>query len=217
MEARGNERAQEMKEGDGVRVKSPASDADMDLVERFRKGDPSAFDRIFDLYAPGLLGFLTRMCGNPEDAREGLQDTFLAIFRNLSRFRGEASLKNWIFRIAANACLRKKRKTGESRLGTDFCSAEAAIADGGSGMSESPRWDRNPEALYEDREFQDLLARGVASMPPIYKVVLNLRDFEGFSTEETSRILGIKESTVKVRLHRARLLLKDWLEKRGVL
>jgi RNA polymerase sigma-70 factor (ECF subfamily) len=63
----------------------------------------------------------------------------------------------------------------------------------------------------------DLVARGVASMPTIYKVVINLRDFEGFSTEETSRILGLKESTVKVRLHRARLLLKEWLEKHGAL
>jgi len=54
-------------------------------------------------------------------------------------------------------------------------------------------------------------------MPTIYKVVINLRDFEGFSTEETSRILGLKESTVKVRLHRARLLLKEWLEKHGAL
>lgn len=204
------------KVGDGAPGRRPAAETDMDLVERFRRGDPLAFDRVFDLYAPGLLGFLTRMCGNPEDAQEGLQDTFLAIFRNLSRFRGEASLKNWIFRIAANACLRKKRKADESRSGASLCSAEAAIANESPGRSEPSGWDRDPEALYQDREFQHLLARGVASLPPIYKVVINLRDFEGFSTEETSRILGIKESTVKVRLHRGRLLLKDWLERHGV-
>lgn len=192
---------------------SPGSDAE--LVERFRKGDPAAFDRIFDLYSSSLLGFLTRMCGNPEDAREGLQDTFLAIFRSLDRFRGEASLKNWIFRIAANACLRKKRKRDPSNSGSDSCSTDSGMASGGEGKIEASGWERDPEALYQDREFQGLVARGVASMPPIYKVVINLRDFEGFSTEETSRILGIKESTVKVRLHRARLLLKEWLEKRG--
>lgn len=187
------------------------------MVERFRQGDPAAFDRIFDLYSSSLLGFLTRMCGNPEDAREGLQDTFLAIFRNLGRFRGEASLKNWIFRIAANACLRKKRKRDPSKSGSDSCSADPGMVSGCEGSVESSGWERDPEALYQDREFQDLVARGVASMPPIYKVVINLRDFEGFSTEETSRILGLKESTVKVRLHRARLLLKDWLEKHGAL
>lgn len=205
-----------MKEEDGAPGGNRASETDLEWVQRFRRGDPQAFDRIFDLYAPVILGFLTRMCGNPEDAREGLQDTFLAIFRSLGRFRGEASLKNWIFRIAVNACLRKKRKADESRGITDLCSADAVVAERGFGRSDPSGWDRDPEALYQNREFQDLLVRGVASMPPIYKVVINLRDFEGFSTEETSRILGIKESTVKVRLHRARLLLKDWLEKRGI-
>jgi RNA polymerase sigma-70 factor (ECF subfamily) len=72
----------------------------------------------------------------------------------------------------------------------------------------------NPEELLLDSEFRQYVVKGVASMPYIYKVVINLRDFEGFSTQEVSRILGIKESTVKVRLHRARLLLQDWLRQR---
>ena len=74
----------------------------------------------------------------------------------------------------------------------------------------------DPEKLLMDREFQKAVIQGVASMPYIYKIVINLRDFEGFSTEETSRILGIKASTVKVRLHRARLYLQEWLKKYDV-
>jgi len=72
--------------------------ADLDLVRRFREGDSGAFDAIFEAYSGPLLGFLTRMCGDPEDAKEGLQDTFLSVFRYLEGYRGEASLKNWISR-----------------------------------------------------------------------------------------------------------------------
>ncbi len=72
----------------------------------------------------------------------------------------------------------------------------------------------DPETLVLDDEFRRYIVQGVASMPYIYKVVINLRDFEGFSTQEVSRLLGLKESTVKVRLHRARLHLQDWLKRR---
>ena len=84
--------------------------ADLELVQRFKNGDPGAFDAIFEAYYSPLLGFLTRMCGSAADAEEGVQDTFLSVFRYLEGFRGEASLKNWIFKIAVTACLKKKRK-----------------------------------------------------------------------------------------------------------
>jgi len=196
------------------------SRADLALVDRFKRGDLGAFDEIFETYSGPLLGFLTRMCGDPEDAKEGLQDTFLSVFRYLESFRGEASLKNWIFKIAVTACLKKKRKrqdlaNGEIEVGgrqdqAGFGgSVDPLVASHGS-----PEWKLDPEKLALDDEFRRYLAQAVASMPYLYKVVINLRDFEGFSTQETSRILGIKEATVKVRLHRARLYLQDWLKRR---
>lgn len=187
--------------------------ADLDLVRRFREGDSGAFDAIFEAYSGPLLGFLTRMCGDPEDAKEGLQDTFLSVFRYLEGYRGEASLKNWIFKIAVTACLKKKRKMQrysslelEKGLEGQDVSPDAPLG--------SPEWTLDPEKLVLDGEFRQYVVQGVASMPYIYKIVINLRDFEGFSTQEVSRILGIKESTVKVRLHRARLYLQDWLKRR---
>jgi RNA polymerase sigma-70 factor (ECF subfamily) len=193
--------------------------ADLELVQRFREGDLGAFDAIFEAYSGPLLGFLTRMCGDPEDAKEGLQDTFLSVFRYLEGYRGEASLKNWIFKIAVTACLKKKRKM------QPFASGAIEGGSGGQVGSQalplpldaplgSPEWALDPEKLVLDSEFRRYLVQGVASMPYIYKVVINLRDFEGFSTQEVSRILGLKESTVKVRLHRARLYLQDWLKSR---
>jgi RNA polymerase sigma-70 factor (ECF subfamily) len=203
-------------------VKKPVAEgagADLELVERFRDGDLGAFDSIFETYSGPLLGFLTRMCGDAEDAKEGLQDTFLSVFRYLKDFRGEATLKNWIFKIAVNACLKKKRKMeavpcGEIE-GIRRANPESEDSMDPVLVSEgSPEWKLDPEKLMLDGEFRQHIVQGVASMPYIYKVVINLRDFEGFSTQDVSRILGIKESTVKVRLHRARLYLQDWLRKR---
>jgi RNA polymerase sigma-70 factor (ECF subfamily) len=188
------------------------SGADLELVRRFKDGDPEAFDAIFETYSAPLLGFLTRMCGDPEDAREGLQDTFLSVFRYLEGFRGEASLKNWIFKIAVTACLKKKRKM--QPVPSDDIEGVLGGQAPSDAFRESRPWNTDPEELLLDGEFRQLVVQGVASMPYIYKVVINLRDFEGFSTQEVSRILGIKESTVKVRLHRARLLLQDWLRQR---
>ena len=203
-------------------VKKPATKgarADLELVERFRDGDLGAFDSIFETYSAPLLGFLTRMCGDPEDAKEGLQDTFFSVFRYLKDFRGEATLKNWIFKIAVNACLKKKRKMEAVPCGEIEGIRRGNVESEDSvhphlASEGSPEWKLDPEKLMLDGEFRRHMVQGVASMPYIYKVVINLRDFEGFSTQDVSRILGIKESTVKVRLHRARLYLQDWLRKR---
>jgi RNA polymerase sigma-70 factor (ECF subfamily) len=192
---------------------------DLELVQRFKNGDSGAFDAIFEAYSGPLLGFLTRMCGNPEDAKEGLQDTFLSVFRYLEGYRGEASLKNWIFKIAVTACLKKKRKmhafpNGEIEGGLGAWAGPEAFSNPLDASKGSPEWRLDPETLVLDDEFRRYIVQGVASMPYIYKVVINLRDFEGFSTQEVSRLLGLKESTVKVRLHRARLYLQDWLKRR---
>lgn len=207
------------KTGEEVRQGCGGSHADLELVQRFREGDLEAFDAIFETYHGPLLGFLTRMCGHPEDAREGLQDTFLSVFRYLDGYRGEASLRNWIFKIAVTACLKKKRKmqpvpSGDIEGDLERQAASQAFPPSAGAFSGSPAWTMDPEELVQDGEFRRLLIQGVASMPYIYKVVINLRDFEGFSTQEVSEMLGIKESTVKVRLHRARLQLQDWLERR---
>jgi RNA polymerase sigma-70 factor, ECF subfamily len=195
------------------------SRADLELVKRFREGDMGAFDAIFEAYSGLLLGFLTRMCGDPEDAKEGLQDTFLSVFRYLDGYRGEASLKNWIFKIAVTACLKKKRKmqpfpSGDIEEGPGGWTGAEGFSNPLDVSKGSPELKLDPETLVLDDELRRYIVQGVASMPYIYKIVINLRDFEGFSTQEVGRLLGLKESTVKVRLHRARLYLQDWLRRR---
>jgi len=194
------------------------SRAEQTLVNRFREGDEKAFDEIFETYSPPLLGFLTRMCGDPDDARETLQDTFLNIYRYLHGFRGESSLKNWLFKVAVTACLKKKRRRTSLHGGP---AEEVACSEEDFPFTwppcpvdmASPEWQKDPEELYLDKEFRQAMIRGISAMPYKYKIVINLRDFEGFSTEEVSRLLDIKPSTVKVRLHRARLYLQEWMRR----
>jgi len=197
--------------------------SDEDLVRRYQQGDDQAFDTIYEKYYPPLMRFMTRMCGNTEDAKETLQDAFLSIFRYLGDFRGESSLKNWIYKIAARACWKSKAKGNDSLQSLDdthsrnpSCHShpghEGAFGPGGPGA-----WQRSPEENVLQEELRRHTRKAVASMPYIYRVVLNLRDFEGFSTHEVSQILGMKESTVKVRLHRARSYLREWLKEASLL
>ena len=196
---------------------------DEDLVRRYQQGDDQAFDTIYEKYYPPLMRFMTRMCGNTEDAKETLQDAFLSIFRYLGDFRGESSLKNWIYKIAARACWKSKAKGNhavQSLSDTHPRNPSCHFRPGHEGTFDSEgaaAWQRSPEENVLQAELRRHTREGVASMPYIYKVVLNLRDFEGFSTHEVSQILGIKESTVKVRLHRARSYLREWLKEASLL
>jgi len=83
---------------------------DEELVRRYKQGDDQTFETIYERYYPPLMRFMTRMCGNAEDAQETLQDAFLSIFRHLGDFRGESSLKNWMYKVAARACWKSKAK-----------------------------------------------------------------------------------------------------------
>ncbi len=196
---------------------------DEDLVRRYQQGDDQAFDEIYEKYYAPLMRFMTRMCGNTEDAKETLQDAFLSIFRYLGEFRGESSLKNWIYKIAARACWKSKAKGNHAVQSLDDPHSQDPSRhiqpghEGTYGPGGVNAWQRSPEENVLQEELRRHTREGVASMPYIYKVVLNLRDFEGFSTHEVSQILGIKESTVKVRLHRARSYLREWLKEASLL
>jgi len=195
---------------------------DEELVRRYKQGDDQAFETIYERYYPALMRFMSRMCGNTEDAQETLQDAFLSIFRYLGDFRGESSLKNWMYKVAARACWKSKAKQKMTLpLWTDpharHPSGETHPGQEGTVVSNGvPGWGQDPEQGAWNEELRRHIRRGVASMPYIYKIVMNLRDFEGFSTREVSEILGIKESTAKVRLHRARSYLREWLKEESL-
>ena len=187
------------------------NDPDGDLIEAIQTGDEAAFSDLVQRYERALYNFGMRVCGEPSDAEDIVQETFLNIFRYLKDFRRETKLKNWVFRIAASACFKKRRKSKfapERELSLDeFLPAEEASVE-----RQVPQWAALPLDQVLTEEMSRKLQAAILELPEKYRVVLVLRDMEGFSTEETAQILNITPSNVKVRLHRARLFLRDQLK-----
>lgn len=183
-----------------------------DLLEQARAGKAETLDRLLTLLEQSVFGFALRMCRNVEDAREVLQDTFLSTIRSLRDFRGECRLRTWLYRITVNSRARLHRDRwvhpaeehpiGELLPGVD-----------GTARGEPLEWSEDPEAAVLRGELRERIEGAIDRLPPWYKVVLVLRDVEGFATEEVARILGVSEAAVKTRLHRARLFVRHELDR----
>ena len=185
---------------------------DTALVARARKGDRKAFDRLIQKYQARIFQFCYRMLGDAEEAEELAQDVFIRLFHHLKRFRGEAKFSTWLFQIAKNLSLNRlhylRRRNFFSFLSLD----EAQGRSEGSGRRLDVADDRKgADGLYEARETQQLVQRKIALLRPDYRAVLVLRDIEDMSYAEIAGIMKMAEGTVKSRVHRARLELKNSL------
>jgi RNA polymerase sigma-70 factor (ECF subfamily) len=151
------------------------------------------------------------MCGDICDAEDLVQDTFLNVFKYLKDFRFETKFKNWLYRIATSTCIKKRRK---SKFAPDreISLDDYAPKDNGSVPTDIPDWAQLPLAQLLNEELSINLKEAILSLPEKYRLVVVLRDLEGFSTAETAQILNLKPSNVKVRLHRARLFLREKLK-----
>jgi len=178
------------------------------LVERAQEGDPSALAEIVETHQHRIYGVALRMCGNAQDAEETMQDTFLSAIEALPRFEGRSKLSTWLYRIASNACLMRRRKEA-SRARTIN---EADVFDEGVELpTYFVDWSYLPDDVVLDRELQEFLERAILQLPPTLRLTFIWRELEGLSTAETAAALEISEGAVKVRLHRARLKLRELL------
>jgi RNA polymerase sigma-70 factor, ECF subfamily len=181
------------------------------LLDALRRCEAEAFPVLIDRYGARIYSFAARMCRSDEDAKDVLQETLLAVVRSVKEFRGDGKFSTWLFRIAANAC-RKMRRRGKFEpahhlpLEAFLPTEEEKARLGAAGET--------PEAALLRTDLRDTLEAGIAALPPPYRAVLILRDLEGFSTAETAEALGLTPITVKVRLHRARLALRQRLATR---
>jgi RNA polymerase sigma-70 factor (ECF subfamily) len=186
-------------------------DKDTELIEAINSGRRELFQELVKRYDQKLYNFGLRMCGDVYDAEDLVQETFLNVFKYLKDFRYETKFKNWLYRVASSACIKKKRKSKfapERELSLEeFVPAEEAQA-----AAEIPDWARMPLAQLLNEELSNVIKDAILSLPEKYRLVIVLRDLEGFSTAETAQILNLKPSNVKVRLHRARLFLRDKLK-----
>ena len=186
-------------------------DRDTELIEAINEGNPEQFQELVKRYEQKLFNFGVRMCGDVCDAEDLVQDTLLNVFKYLKDFRFETKFKNWLYRIATSTCIKKRRKSKfapDRELSLDEFLPHEEIAP----ATEMPDWAQAPLNQVLNEELSSVLKKAILSLPDNHRVVVVLRDLEGFSTAETAQILGLKESNVKVRLHRGRLYLREKLK-----
>ena len=186
-------------------------DKDFELVQAINTDQPELFHDLVKRYEQKLYNFSLRMCRNPSDAEDLVQETFLNVFRYLKDFRYETKFKNWLYRIAASTCIKKRRRSKfapERELSLE----EFIPKDEAEAQEQVPDWALRPLEKLLNEELANQIHQAILSLPDKYRLVIVLRDVEGFSTAETAHILNLSPSNVKVRLHRARLFLRDKLK-----
>jgi len=202
---------------------------DLERVQAIRRGDEGAFVALFDELQPSLRRVVRHYVDNAAVAEEVLQDTWLGVVRGIFAFEGRSSLKTWVFRILINRAktraIRDKRTVPFADIGSrDLEDSDPSVdpASQPAAWSGAPRDLRpSPEQVLLGEEAQRQLAVAIEALPPNLRVVLTLRDVEGWSAEDVCNALGIRETNQRVLLHRARSKVRAKLEpylrgKRGV-
>lgn len=181
------------------------------LVARLRRGDAEAFEELVRTHGGRLLAVARRLLRDEEDARDAVQEGFLAAYRSLGQFEGGCRIATWMHRIVVNASLMKlrtKRRKPEEPI-------EALLPrflEDGHHASHPGDWYAPADELLEQVQARALVRRAVDELPETYRTVLLLRDIEELDTAETAALLGIGENAVKTRLHRARQALRALLD-----
>ena len=191
--------------------KTIGDDKDTELVRAINSGRQDLFYELVNRYEKSLYNFGLRMCDNPSDAEDMVQDTFLNVFKYLEGFRYETKFRNWLYRVATSACLKKKRRSKyapDRELSLD----EFLPADESAASTDLPRWASQPLEQVLDGELAGVIRQALLDLPEKYRLVVVLRDVEGFTTQESAEILNLTPTNIKVRLHRARLFLREALK-----
>jgi|RhiMethySRZTD1v2_1073278.scaffolds.fasta_scaffold534900_2 RNA polymerase sigma-70 factor, ECF subfamily len=170
------------------------------LLERVRQGDLAAMDELLSRHERDVYRFGLRMCGSEDAAKEVLQQTLLAAFRNIRQYRGDAKLSTWLYQIARSFCSKWHRGTLPANTSLDSLEALAV-----------PAAQPTPEDSARAREVGAALTAAIQALPPAQREVLVLRDIEGLSAEEAAEVLGIEVANLKSRLHRGRAELRKQL------
>lgn len=190
-----------------VKVSMPSDQPrDEDLVIQAQAGDEAAFAELVHRHEHRVYTLALRMLRNPADAEDALQDTFISALNGLKNFRREATFATWLYRIAYNATLMRLRKP-PAAASLD----EAMERDENAMPRELTDWSHDPEAALLNKETREAMDAAVAALPETLRSIFLLRDVDGLSTEEAAAVLNISIEATKVRLHRARLALRDKL------
>jgi RNA polymerase sigma-70 factor (ECF subfamily) len=184
--------------------------AERDLIGRMRARDGSAVTDLASLYGPRIQQLAFRYLKNWEDAEEVSQDVLLKVYRKIEAFRGDAALSSWIYRITFNTAMSRLR-SGRLNRNAEVQTPES-IVDGMEHVKAEPAdWSSLADDQVMRAQMRKKLIDALTHLPEVYRVPVLLRDINGLSTEEASAILKVKPQTLKSRLHRGRLILRQHL------
>ncbi len=181
-------------------------DPDGDLVRRWQAGDQSAFEELIKRHERRVFRLLYRMMGSREDAEDLTQETFLSLHRHGHRFRAEARFSTFIYRVAANAALNRRRSLGRGRTRIEKLKYRQLAGD------DLPSSPRDPEDSTLGAELSEHVKVALDRLSPSLRMPVVLYDIEGLAYGEIARVLDIAEGTVKSRIHRARHSLREQLK-----
>lgn len=182
-----------------------AESGDAALLERARGGDRRALDDLLGRHQRRVYRFGLKMCRDPEDAKDILQETLLAVARTVKDFRGASSVSTWMYTIARSFCIKKRRRS-------KFAPAEEASLEARApGLEARQVADpgRGPDEALAGRQIETALEQAIGALDPMYREVLVLRDVEGLTAPEVAEIMGLTVEAVKSRLHRARVAVRE--------
>lgn len=181
------------------------------IIEQVLAGDNNAFGLLVERYQDRVYNLALRMCGNPDDAFDLAQEAFFRAWRGLSGFQGDSAFSTWLFRLSSNVCLdwlrAKKRRPTVSLTAVDD--------DGEETQLDLPDPGKSPEELLEAAEDRATLAKAMNQLPVEYRQILTMRAINDMSYTEIAEALQIREGTVKSRISRARLALRNILMENG--
>jgi RNA polymerase sigma-70 factor, ECF subfamily len=163
--------------------------------------DLQAFEHLIEGYTDRLFSIALRITGSIEDAEDATQDAVLSAYQNWAQFRGEARGSTWLYRILVNAALQHVRRRHPQDYLTATGYDEATVVD----------WSEDLARRVEDNDLREMLEQGIALLPEDLRVAIVLRDVEGLSTADSAAIMEVSEPALKSRLHRARVLLRQWV------
>ncbi|HIZ94719.1 RNA polymerase sigma factor [Flavonifractor sp. An112] len=186
--------------------------AEWELVQRAKQGDEESFAALVEQNQGRIYNLALRMTGNPDDALELSQEAFLNAWKGLGKFQGDSSFATWLYRLTSNVCidfLRREKRRNALSMTISLDDEEEAR------QAELPDERFSPHVEAERRERQETLRAGLSTLSAEHRRVLILRELEGLSYGEIAQVLCLEEGTVKSRIARARLALRNYLKKQG--
>jgi len=183
--------------------------ADTELVRLAQGGDTRAFDELVVRYRDKVYRLSFKILRNEDDAAEALQDAFTSAFRGLRNFKSESTFSTWLYRVATNASLMKYRKRRDDHLSLEQSQSAQRDAE----PLAIPDWSQQPLEELLDTETREVMEEGLRRLPEELRTVFILRDEEGHSNTEVAELLDLTVPAVKSRLHRARIALRDRLDR----